>query len=365
MSALIPSAISKKVLLVGEYFDEPNHGGIASVLRNYEPLFESFNFVASHRGSSFRSKLLYDLGGLFKMFLILLLNWKIRIVHIHTAAHGSFRNHQYYAATARLLGRKVIMHSHASGFVRYFKESGRKKRSSILRTLNSADRVLVLSQSWKNWFVSAGVSDRGGRIEILNNITPCPEEPFEKHLKDEGRLRLLFLGEIGRRKGIFDVLKAVSDNKERLSGKIELRIGGNNEVQKLLDVIGADGLQDMVKFEGFVSGTGKAELLEWADALVLTSYNEGLPISILEAMSYGNAILSTPVGGIPEVVDESNGVLVRPGDCEGIFSAIGKLSSLSPEEMRRMGESSRRKAVPFYPESVMSHLQEIYSSMLM
>lgn len=100
MNAVITKSLSDKVLVIGEYFNDYAHGGIAAVLRYYKPYFQTFRFIASHRSSKFADKLRYDLGGLLKMCFVLLWNrlsgGDIRIVHIHTAAGGSFRNHQYY-----------------------------------------------------------------------------------------------------------------------------------------------------------------------------------------------------------------------------------------------------------------------------
>jgi glycosyltransferase involved in cell wall biosynthesis len=124
--------------------------------------------------------------------------------------------------------------------------------------------------------------------------------------------------------------------------------------------IAESGLGDCVHFNGFVSGDAKAGLLSRTDVFVLPSYNEGLPISILEAMSYGCAIVSTPVGGIPEVVKD-NGVLVKPGDIDGIASAIYSLSD--PETCLRMGAESSRIVQDFYPEAVMARLRQIYLSL--
>lgn len=63
--------------------------------------------------------------------------------------------------------------------------------------------------------------------------------------------------------------------------------------------------------------------MNWEDVYILPSYNEGLPIAILEAMAYAHPVISTPVGGIPEVVKNGqNGMLVKPGDTQNIAEAI-------------------------------------------
>ena len=135
-------------------------------------------------------------------------------------------------------------------------------------------------------------------------------------------------------------------------------------MRQLLDTIAEKGLSGLVEYEGFVSGEKKRELLQNADALILTSYNEGLPISILEAMSYGDAVISTPVGGIPEVVDATNGILVAPGDRDAIYDAVLRIVSMPEEELRAMGAAGRKKAEPFWPEHVMRSLAAIYSSVI-
>lgn len=71
---------------------------------------------------------------------------------------------------------------------------------------------------------------------------------IQKVERSAGTLNLLYLGVIGQRKGIYDILKALKDNKERFEGKVALRIGGNQEEEKLLACIKEFGLQNIVKF---------------------------------------------------------------------------------------------------------------------
>ena len=84
---------------------------------------------------------------------------------------------------------------------------------------------------------------------------------------------------------------------------------------------------DAVEYHGFVSERRKLELLNEGSIYVLPTYAEGLPISLLEGMAGGNAIVSTTVGSIPEVVGPENGILVPPVDvdelCEAMESLVG------------------------------------------
>ena len=139
-------------------------------------------------------------------------------------------------------------------------------------------------------------------------------------------------------------------NKYRFSHKIELRIGGGGEVEKLKELISKYELEDFVYYEGFVSGNKKETLLNECDAYILPSYTEGLPVSILEAMSYGKPILSTPVGGIPEVVKE-NGILFQPGDLSAIREAI-ELIANNKSRRKEMGLKSKEMIEYYLPANV-------------
>lgn len=355
---IIEKSISEAVVTVGEYYTDQVHGGIVAVLRYYEPYYERFQFIPSFRFTTLVSKLKYDLFSLFRLGWKLLWDRKIRIVHIHTAAGGSFRNHMYYAGLAKLMGRKVVLHCHASQFHVWYDAISPKMRSRVNRTLSRIDRLIVLSQSWKELFTSLGIDP--AKIVVLNNITPDHGGVVPERAGDEP-VRLLFLGEIGPRKGVFDVLSAMKDVSTKYPGKFCLDIGGNKMEQELRERISELGLSDSVCFHGFVSGEKKNQLLQNAHVFILPSWNEGLPIAILEAMSYGCAIISTPVGGIPEVV-KGNGILVEPGNVEEIAAAIAQMDD--DAERALMGARSLEIVKAFYPEAVLSHLRSVYLALL-
>lgn len=355
---MIEKPLSDKILTIGECYWDQVHGGIVSVIKSYSKHFESFHFIASSKKPNWLDKLRYDLGGLFSLGWRLIWDRRIKIVHIHTAAGGSFDKHAYYAFLAKLMGRKVIMHSHASRFRVWYEELSEAHRRKVLRVLSQLDRLIVLSQSWREFFISIGMD--ANRICVLNNITDPPEGKKVPR-KDQEPVRLLFLGEIGPRKGVFDLLKAMSLIQQSSPGAALLEIGGNKMEKELRDAITSQQLENCVHFNGFVSGEAKKELLRRSDVFVLPSYNEGLPISILEAMSYGCAIISTPVGGIPEVV-KGNGVLVEPGDIKGIADAVLRLRH--PDICMQMSAASQRVVRDYYPDEVMKSLQQIYLSLI-
>lgn len=247
------------------------------------------------------------------------------------------------------------MHIHGGGFKKYYVTSPQW----ITAILNKCDGIIVLSLSWKSYYQSI---TNCSQIFIVENIVAFP---VKKHVeKKDNRLHLLFWGLVDKQKGIFDLLEVLFKHYNIFHDQLVLHIGGNGKIQNLRKMINQYGLNDMVIYEGFVSGAEKINLLLSSDVFILPSYIEGLPISILEAMSYGKPILSTPVGGIPEVVENNvNGILFQPGDKEAITEAI-KLMINNVSMKNAMGENSYERVKKYFPDRVQVNLSRIYEKLL-
>lgn len=358
MEKLIKKELSSKVLMIGEYFRNSAPGGMAAVLASYNDYFEEMKFIPTWKNGGMLIKIWYAAYSYLVFIWYMLFDRDVKIVHIQGAAFASFERNIFFVKMGKAFGKKVIMHMHCADFESYYNPSGHKKR--IIDTINACDNFFVLSDSWKEYFVGIGVSD--SRIVVLNNTITPPQ--FRDVEKSEGKLHLLYLGVIGQRKGIYDILKVLEANKDYYHDKLELRIGGNQEEEKLTDVIQDGGLDDLVKFEGFVKGDKKTECLNWCDVYILPSFNEGLPIAILEAMAYKHPIISTPVGGIPVVVkDGENGILVDPGDCNGIDSALRTFVE-NWDIIEKYGQRSAELVKPFLPDAVFETLTQLYNKLL-
>ena len=363
---LIDRSTSARVLMSGVYYQNNHPGGISAVVAYWSEYIDDLQYYPTFKEGMIFIKLWWFVTSYIRIFFRLLLDQKITIVHCHTAAGSDFKRQSMIVKLAKRNGKKVILHSHASQFKVFYSEASDKGKAAIVNTLRKADVLIVHSESWRDWFISLGVDAK--KITILHNITAYPtilDDSKNARMIDFSNrpVRFLFLGEIGQRKGVFDIIRALINHREEISGKIELRIGGNKMESELRKAIADGGISDFVKFEGWVSGDQKIELLNWADVYVLPSFNEGLPISILEAMSYKMPIISTPVGGIPEVVDESNGIIVTPGKDEEIYSAIKHYVD-KKSDITLHGEMSYRKAETYLPDYVISHLRTIYENLL-
>lgn len=356
MSYFISEQRSKEVLFLG--VSMKTKGGMTAVLVSYKKYIEGMQFIPTWKLGNKLVKSWYALQAIMRTWLKCKFDKNIKIVHIHGAANASFYRCKIFINLAKKLGKKVILHEHAADFVEFYNNTNNK--ADISDTINKCDKLIVLSESWKQYFISIGI-DRN-KICVLNNIV-SPPEPMPIKRSDD-KLHLLYMGEISKRKGAFDLLKAICKEKEFFKDKLMLRMGGNEVDGDIKRFIKDNGLESFVNYEGWVAGDHKKECLNWEDVYILPSYNEGLPIAILEAMSYGHPVISTPVGGIPEVVENKrNGILVEPGDQKEIADAI-RYYIENKDEIKVQGENGYTIVKNFFPEKVFSDLRNIYESLL-
>ena len=356
MEKLILQELSKRILFLG--VSMKTKGGMTAVLVSYDKYIENMQFIPTWKLGNKLIKSGYALQAITRMWLKCIFDRNIKIIHIHGAANASFYRCKIFINLAKKLKKKVILHEHAADFVEFYQNSNDK--TNINQTLNKCDCLIVLSESWKEYFSSIGVDKN--KIYVLNNIVSPPD--FKDVPRKDNKLHLMFMGEISIRKGGFDLLQAISDNKEYFKDKLLLRMGGNEVDGDIQTFIKQHQLEEFVSYEGWISGNKKTECLNWEDVYILPSYNEGLPIAILEAMSYKHPIISTPVGGIPEIIKtHENGILVQPGNKKEISEAI-KYYIEHPENIKIHGEKAYQTVQNFFPQKVFTDLIHIYQSLL-
>ena len=357
---IIPKSIGSKVLMLGVYYKNNAPGGMASVIQYYENYYDGLRYIYTWKSTHSLGKLYYAFLAYLRTIFFLIFDRRIKIIHCHTAADQSFFRKAKFIQLGKLFGKKVILHVHASRFKDFYNESNRKEE--IKNILNNVDSLIVLSNSWKAWFSDIIIDH--SKLIVLNNITDYPKIKEQAQL-NPNQLKVLFLGEIGQRKGVFDLLDVLAKNKEFFEDNLVLKIGGNNEEEKLINTINSNDLNRFVQFEGWVGGEKKVDLLNWADIYILPSYNEGLPIGILEAMSYGCAIISSNVGGIPDIIiSYKNGMLINPGNKEEIKKALIYFIE-NKEQLTIFGSINKEVVKEYYPDYVMNCLKGIYSDLLL
>lgn len=346
---------SFNILSIGPEYIFPK-GGIAQCVATYkEKIFKDFRYIANSCSGSVLKKAIKMLVSVLQFSSLLLWDKRIRIVHIHTASNNSFRRSAFFVRIAKVMGRKVIMHIHGGGFKDYYDAN----KVYVYRVLSRCEAIVTLSYSWKEFFQNnVGIQN----VFVIPNVI---SEPILKNVTSDGMFHLLYLGHICKAKGIFDLVELLYDCHNEYAGKLVLDIGGGMyEEEELRTFIKDYKLENLICFHGWVSGSKKNDLLNKADAFILPSYTEGVPISILEAESYGLPILSTNVGGIPEIVsNEQNGFLFHPGLKNEMKDAIDKLLKDS-NLCAKMGDRSRQIVLDNLPNSVEDKLKKMYKIVL-
>ena len=348
---------NKKIVMIGASFT--TRGGVTSVVNNYRQagLFKEWPivYIETHVDGNKLEKLIVAFSALLR-FAIMLLQRKVVLLHAHTAERTSFWRKSIFMLIAFSVRCPVIFHSHAPEFTQfYFKENGPIARWFVRFILDHAARVIVLSSQWKTAF--SAITKNPNIVCIFN---PVAAEGAVGLPQQQRAPILLFLGRLGERKGIYDLVEAVA--KARLNfPDVQLLCGGDGDLDGIAKRIEEMGISRSVRILGWVTGEEKQRLLAEAAVYVLPSYNEGLPMSVLEAMAAGLPVITTTVGGIPDAVqDNVEGYLLEPGDVNGLSHAIETL--LADSGLReKMGVAGRNKvSAQFVPELILPKVAALY-----
>jgi glycosyltransferase involved in cell wall biosynthesis len=336
-------------------------GGVATVVQSYvdSGFFDEQGvaYLATHADGSWLNKILVLSVSVFS-FLKTAIFSTVEITHIHSASRASFYRKAIFIAMAKIFCIKVVFHLHGGEFRQFYEdESSRMQRQFIAGLLGRCDAIIVLSSQMKQWMAQLLPEDR---IHVIHNTLPIKSDAAPRKLGVTPTI--LFLGRVGENKGVRDLLEAISF----LKGKVpfEVTIAGDGEVEKYRRMADSMGLSDQVKFPGWIGLEQKELLLNKASVLVLPSYNEGMPMSVVEALVNGIPVVTSNVGGIPDVVQHGlNGYLMEPGDVKSL--AGGLLQVLTDKEAyeKMSAHALNNMRSNFSMETTKLHLAEVYDSL--
>ena len=255
----------------------------------------------------------------------------------------------------------MVYHFHGASFGEQYSVASDGWKRKIRYLLEKSDAVICLSESWKTALMKIAPA---GKITVIKNAISLPFLS-DRQKKENKSINIVFLGLIGERKGIFDLIKVLS----RLIAEecnIHLTVGGNGDIKRLINEIEKNGLKNNVTYAGWIVGNDKDELMRNTDIFVLPSYGEGMPMTILEAMSYAIPVIATNVGGIPELIkDGETGHLIEPGNLDQLLEKMKKL--IEDENMRvSMGKKGRETVEKDFSISEMANkIDDVYESLLL
>lgn len=351
----------RRVALVGPRPD--SEGGVGAMLRLIRDsgLAESNDLVtvATYRDGTRQQKLAQAAGGLAYLAWLCAAR-RVDLVHLHASWDASFTRKAVALGICRATRRPAVLHIHGGGLHRELDRTGRlgeARRAAIRWALRDADAVVALTPTWAD-----GLRDMaGGRtIEIIPN---APDLSGPRRIgRVNGSRTILFLGHLYREKGVFELIDAVARLAPERPGLNVVIAGAGRERDNLMAHARSLGLDDRtVQLPGWIGPDRKAELLASAAVFALPSYEEGLPLALLEAMAVGVPIVATAVGGIPDaVVDERDGLLIEPRDVDGLTDALARV--LDDDALAaRLSEAGRERAESeFSTDALARRVEAVY-----
>ncbi len=252
-------------------------------------------------------------------------NGQLAGVHVNMAERLSLFRKCTLIIVSRALGIPVILHLHAAQLQHFYRHLPAPLKAMTRWVFSIANSCIVLGTASRQ-FVNATLKVPTQRIQILINGVPEPTDP--RRLSSPGinaTQQVLFVGNLSERKGVSDLLQALA-----LPGfetdRVKVTLAGGGDIAAYQAQARRLGLDRWVHFAGWSNQAQVAQLMSRADVLVLPSYDEGLPLVILEALANGVAVVCSPVGEIPSVfTDHVNAIFVQAGDVMGIAAALQKV----------------------------------------
>ncbi|MDY5478889.1 MAG: glycosyltransferase family 4 protein [Peptostreptococcus porci] len=309
----------KRVIQIGPSIYHAN-GGMSTVIND---LYDSDILNEKYEIDVHAS---YIDGFLFKRLLFSIVSFikfafeyrKYDIFHIHLACNGSTFRKRIYVDFLKKRNKKVVLHVHGAEYKVFYNSLNQKKKKIVENMFNKVDKVIVLSDTWKEYF--AGIFPYS-KIEVVNNgINIDKYDDIYPNCKNKHSF--LFLGRLSNRKGVYDLIDAI-EISAKSNPTIHFFLAGDGDVDKVRNIVKDRNLSNNITVTGWISKDEKIEYLRRCQTLVLPSYNEGLPMAILEAMASRKMIISTSVGAIPEVIkNDINGIIVEPGNVDQLVDAI-------------------------------------------
>lgn len=293
-------------------------------------------------------------------------NEEFDILHIHTSRRTLFlKDVLLLRKLYRKYGIKICLTIHVGDISTVFKKIPKFMHQKLICALNEcAYKVIFLSDRMRKQFIESGLE--GKITETLYNFSDlrivddkANEVVFPDHTDtSESGLSLLFVGMINHDKGIIELLNAVNQMKN-----IPLRLDvcgtvTDNSVKNEFNTL-VESSEGRVVLHGYVQGNDKIALYRDADILVLPSYNEGLPLVILEALTAGCAIIATPVGAIPEILSKKNVEWIEIGSVGSIEDAIRDFAN-NDTKLAQMKRANLELSKKYTKEAHISQLCELY-----
>ena len=317
--------------------------------------------------SSNAAKGSFTLAG-FRNFVHIIFNFLKNLRHANivfiylSSSRLGFLKDSIYIYLTKLSRRKIVAQYHGSNFYHFYEYQSTLYRLYIRMTLHRLSKILVLGETLKPIFhdidpeLDLDILPNGLELEPYNAVAKYASNPV---------FTILFMGHLIFSKGFYDLIVGYKQLYGKYNDRIALKFAGENvgysettleflngkyyeqfaKHGREIDAEIQDFITNAEKYNahylGFVSGEEKLQTFASADLFVLPSFTEGFSMAVLEAMAAGLPVIVTPVGAMPDVVQDGiNGLLTPVGDPEKLAQNIEYFIN-NPEKAREMGKYNR------------------------
>lgn len=279
------------------------------------------------------------------------------ICHVHVCSKTSTWRKMRYIECLGEGSKRVVLHVHGGQYDVFWNECSKAQKGKISNLCASVGKIIVLSEEWRAFFLENRICEPS-KLSVLHNAVEIPAQPVDTRLRQD----VLFLGRLDGRKSP-DVLLRAAKTVLKSHPQVRFRFGGDGDITKYKVLAEELGIFDNCDFLGWTTGKQKEDAIRASRIFCLPSKHEGMPMSVLEAMSYGLTTIATPVGGVPQVIQDGiNGYLMPIDDSTLLASRINEL--LDDSGLAARIGSAGRKTIEesFSMDSYAQKLAEMYES---
>ena len=272
-----------------------------------------------------------------KLFWLLLTNtYGVAYIHIAQSRVGFYRD-EVFIKILKLFHLEIVAHQFGANYSGFYNSLSPSLKKRLIKTLKTLNKVVVEGDYMKSQF--SFLDDYEERVIVVPNGLPIESNiDVEAKTYEKGTpFKLIYLSHMIYSKGYFDVLKAVDLLVNKHNRKIKCVFAGQilnsvddpftreiRTIEQFYSYIDTHRLSDIIEYHEGLYGREKASHFSQSHVFLLPTYYvaEGQPLSILEAMAYGNVPIVTKYRHIPMMVSEETGYFVQPSSPEEIVAAI-------------------------------------------
>lgn len=279
------------------------------------------------------------------------------IFHLHFSHRGSTLRKGIICIMLRALNCTYVIHGHANDDAIVHTWLPRVVKRALFWGLRGARNLIALTPLWRQYYINAGIVTPDN-VVVLPNPAQIPHSLPQREGRDY--VNFLFLGQIGTRKGTFELITAFVSLPFSIRNRCHLTIAGDGEVEQARARLAEAEREGTASVLGWVNGDRVDQLLAQADVLFLPSRAEGMSMALLEGMAWGLAVVTTSVGGASDfLLDDQNCIIVKAGDVQGIADAMERL--IQNRDLRhKLGREASNTAKRFGVDQYVKRLSDFY-----